>query len=245
MRGKVPGIPNKRKTANTLKTDWTSLGLHPAMLKFAEIYKAGIEELRSIEAIRGLSRDRINEAKKALDEKISSRFTAELGPLLPPMKSDLAGTDVYYGVFSEALKSHSQPEELITAVAIGLKEFDAEQRFREPLQTITHQHLKGDLESTVKYLKLEQNHQSVRYGFGLPPVKGNIDHRIIMQTGLSLGMEKLTAVQLELFFNQFCPCGEEHDCDDLRKLRKRILQDARIARERMTPKYCGTNQQIP
>jgi len=84
-------------------------------------------------------------------------------------------------------------------------------------------------------MRLEQDRQDVRYKLKMSPPKGNIDHRIIMQTGLGLGLEKLSAVQLESYCNQFCPCGKDHDADDLRKLRNRILEEGRAAHAAINP----------
>jgi hypothetical protein len=237
------GKSDRRTRDLSRSSEWTALGIHTAFLRWVEIYKVGIEELHRIEK-RHLPLDRLNPAKKELQTRISKRLHAELGLIMPESVPNLAGMNEFYGTSFIALKDcQEKSKDPHSANGIGLMEFDAQQRFHRPLYNIFCAHWEGDAESTSNYLKLEFNRERVRYGFGLPPFKGNIDHRILMQTGLGLGLEGLSATELENFYRDFCPCeSEDHDADDLRKLRKRILEEGRQARMSRAPKFCGTKQ---
>jgi hypothetical protein len=124
-----------------------------------------------------------------------------------------------------------------------MAEFDAEHRFLTPLVSIIEDHASGERVASERYVKLLANNQRVRYGDGLPPMRGNLDHRIIMKNGLGLGLEKLNSSALASFYDSFCPCEvETHDEDDLRKLRERIFKETVSAYARVVPKFSGTNQ---
>jgi hypothetical protein len=226
-------------------SDWIALGVHQAFLQYSRIYKRGVQELCRVERL-GLPRDQYLTAKAELDEKITKRISEEVGPLMPSSRADPSGSEAFYGVFAEALKTAKRdPQRIERAYGIGLAEFDAENRFLTPFQSIFNGHVAGDRRSSDQYLKLVGNNQLVRYGEGLPAMKGNIDHRIIMKNGLGLGLQKLSASELARFYDAFCPClVDAHDADDLRKLRKRILEEGRRAREAVTPKFSGSNQRV-
>jgi len=221
--------------------------LHPVLPKIASIYKDGVRELMAVQKEK-LPRDRYWGRVAAIDAKTTERLANEVAPLISGTQlSALTATDLFYkGSFASLEASAQNPGDAsaeLEAIITPLKEFDAEHRFREPLQQIAEEHTFGKFESTKKFLRLEADWQSVRYGSGLPPFKGNIDHRILMIYGLGYGLENATADELAEFFDMFCPCeSETHDADDLRKLRKSILTDARKAREAAMPKFSGTNQ---
>jgi hypothetical protein len=52
--------------------------------------------------------------------------------------------------------------------------------------------------------------------------KTDIDHFDLMMAGLDLGLATCTAEQLADCFDDLCPCGKEHDPENLKKLRERI-----------------------
>jgi hypothetical protein len=221
---------------------WEALGIQIAFLRYSQIYKVGVRELSRIEKMN-LHSDDLRKAKLELDRKITNRIEAEVGPLMPSRIPDIVGNESFYGVLSESLKiAGDDLEKIRRAYSLGLVEFDAEHRFHIPFYNIANDHFGGSREASDQYLKLVANNQLIRYGDGLPPIKGNLDHRIIMKNGLDLGLENLSASKLALFYDQFCPCFEIHDADDLRKLRKRILEEGRKAREKFTPKFSGKNQ---
>jgi hypothetical protein len=68
--------------------------------------------------------------------------------------------------------------------------------------------------------------------------KGNSDHCEILELGLNLGLNALTAEELADCFEEVCPCGEPHDADALKKLRARVckrLQAAHVGNLRTIP----------
>jgi hypothetical protein len=246
MRGNEGDESDGEKVPRSLHDDeWTALGLTPALLQSARIYQEGVRELQRIEKLN-LPLGELNDAKRNLDERISNRLWAEVRPLMPSERPDLAGTDAFYAVNGGIIKSAlKHPRKAYEALRIGLMEFDAEQRFDNTLTEIVSKHIHGDRDSSRNYIKLLDNSESVRYGEGLPPFRGNVDHRIVMQNGLGLGLENLSTSKLAQFYDQFCPCSTDaHDVDDLRKLRNRIRDDGLRARESMTPKFSGTNQRV-
>ena len=55
-------------------------------------------------------------------------------------------------------------------------------------------------------------------------VKTNVHHNLLMLFGLPGGLQKLTSKELADFFDQFCPCGETHTLEVLRRLRQKLLK---------------------
>ena len=246
MRGNESDESGGEKVSPLLQDDeWAALGGSPALLRFAQIYKDGVRELQQVEKLN-LPLGELNDAKRRLDAKITNRLWTQVGPLMPSRRPDLAGSDAFYAVTGGIIKSRlKHPRKAYEALRIGLIEFDAEQRFDTTLTEIVSNHIYGDRKSSRNYIHLLDNSERVRYGEGLPPFRGNIDHRIVMQNGLGLGLERLSASKLAQFYDQFCPClVDAHDADDLRKLRNRILEDGIRARESTIPKFSGTNQRV-
>ena len=54
--------------------------------------------------------------------------------------------------------------------------------------------------------------------------KTNARHNILMLYGLAGGLERLTSQELADFFDKFCPCGETHTVEVLRRLRRKLLK---------------------
>lgn len=54
--------------------------------------------------------------------------------------------------------------------------------------------------------------------------KTNPHHNILMTCGLLGGLESLTSRELADFFDEFCPCGETHDPEVLRGLRRKLIR---------------------
>jgi hypothetical protein len=52
--------------------------------------------------------------------------------------------------------------------------------------------------------------------------KTNARHNLLMLYGLAGGLESLTSRELADFFDQFCPCGETHALEVLRRLRQKL-----------------------
>lgn len=54
--------------------------------------------------------------------------------------------------------------------------------------------------------------------------KTNVHHNVLMLFGLAGGLERLTSKELADFFDQFCPCGETHTLEVLRRLRRKLVK---------------------
>ncbi len=224
--------------------------LHPALLKAAAIFKDIVTERNAIQTEakqRKLSKKQYWERITALSQKIDERLANEVGPLisgeaLSPLTADDKFYELSFAAHEEAAKNPSDRSAALDAAVALLMEFDSAHRFHMPLKTIGDRHFAGDRQSTYDYLRLQIDRERVRYGDGLPPFKGNVDHRILMRRGLAYGLKEVTAEELAEFFDLFCPCGKDgHDASDLGKLRKRLLAEAAQAREAAIPKYTGTN----
>jgi hypothetical protein len=65
-------------------------------------------------------------------------------------------------------------------------------------------------------------------GFGgddfIPKPKVNFLHRELLEIASSLGLNELTAEGLAEFYNDFCPCGKDHNGEAIRKLSKRLTK---------------------
>jgi len=61
--------------------------------------------------------------------------------------------------------------------------------------------------------------------------KTNERHNLLMIYGLAGGLERLAPQELADFFDQFCPCGETHTPEVLRRLRLKLLKVLERGRE--------------
>lgn len=52
----------------------------------------------------------------------------------------------------------------------------------------------------------------------------------LLQMGLPLSLDKLTAEELLYCFDEVCPCGHEHTGDAFKKQRRRLAKDIEAAR---------------
>jgi hypothetical protein len=54
--------------------------------------------------------------------------------------------------------------------------------------------------------------------------KTNASHNLLMLVGLAGGLERLASRELADFFDQFCPCGETHTLEVLRRLLRKLVK---------------------
>jgi len=54
--------------------------------------------------------------------------------------------------------------------------------------------------------------------------KTNARHNVLMLYGLAGGLMRLSSRELADFFDQFCPCGESHTLEVLRRLRLKLVE---------------------
>jgi hypothetical protein len=72
----------------------------------------------------------------------------------------------------------------------------------------------------------------------LEPFKGNSDHCELLELGLNLGLNTLSAENLADCFDEICPCGKSHDADALKHLRALVVKRLRAA-------HVGNLRRIP
>lgn len=54
--------------------------------------------------------------------------------------------------------------------------------------------------------------------------KTNPHHNLLMLYGLGGGLDRLTSQELADFFDEFCPCGQTHTLEVLRRLRRKLIK---------------------
>ena len=59
-------------------------------------------------------------------------------------------------------------------------------------------------------------------------------HNLLMLFGLAGGLKKLTSRELTDFFDEFCPCGQTHTLEVLRRLRRKLLSVLERGRKAIT-----------
>jgi hypothetical protein len=52
--------------------------------------------------------------------------------------------------------------------------------------------------------------------------KTNVHHNMLITFGLAAGLNELTLTELVDFFDEFCPCGEIHSSEVMRRLREKL-----------------------
>jgi hypothetical protein len=84
-----------------------------------------------------------------------------------------------------------------------------------------------DGKAVRRVLRTVADYEAIRCEQKKPkPFKGKIDHSNIFQFGLGpLGLQNLTAEELAIFFDAFCPsCHNAHNGDALRRQRTEFLK---------------------
>jgi hypothetical protein len=95
----------------------------------------------------------------------------------------------------------------------------------------------GDGEASRRFQRTFADYEAIRCDKQKPkPFKGKIDHSNMFQFGLGLGLENLTAEELAIFFDRFCPsCRDAHNKDALRRQRTEFLEALASAKQPETP----------
>jgi hypothetical protein len=134
-----------------------------------------------------------------------------------------------YGV-SLDLPNTSQERFAANRYLLSMGEFIAQQRFGRPFYQLHFEDAAGVKDSSQKMMRILEDGHKLRYGELVPPPKGKIDHRIILDMGLGRGLENLTNEELASFFDEFCPtCDKNHDPDSMGRQRKAIDRQRRDA----------------
>jgi len=98
-------------------------------------------------------------------------------------------------------------------------------KYNKTLAQLLRERGTGNLKAIKQYHRLMFEFDKWQYGHTDPnklKFKTNIDHFDLMVFGLDLGLSTLTPDELADCFDALCPCGKEHDPENLTKLRKRV-----------------------
>lgn len=96
-------------------------------------------------------------------------------------------------------------------------------RYREPLWLALQNEKAGDVRAHERLMRVRDEIWRLLYRRGpVLPFKGNPDHCELLEIGLHLGLNKVTAEELADCFDEVCPCGGVHDPDALKKQRVRV-----------------------
>jgi hypothetical protein len=99
-------------------------------------------------------------------------------------------------------------------------------KYQETVPELRWRELQGDRNAGRKVVETADLYNRWMHGqlpHGGVRVKTNVHHNLLMLFGLPAGLEKLTSKELADFFDQFCPCGETHTLEVLRRLRQKLL----------------------
>ena len=80
---------------------------------------------------------------------------------------------------------------------------------------------------SLSHLHIEWKYGDVRLDqikFRRDRFKGNCDHNLLLEFGLSLGLDSLTESELADCFDELCACSQTHSAENLRKLRVRVIR---------------------
>ncbi|MBZ5643908.1 MAG: hypothetical protein LAO19_14195 [Acidobacteriia bacterium] len=112
-------------------------------------------------------------------------------------------------------------------------------RYGKTAEQLVREYDSGSLKAAKQVHKLSMEYDQWRFG-QLDPnnlkFKTDVDHFDLMTSGLDLGLENLTALELSSCFDELCPCSGPHVQENLVKLRARILKAFPPLSEGSSPK---------
>ena len=174
--------------------------VHPLFLEWAEIYK------EMCNALSALGPNPASELTKEIRARTEKRLTQLSGKLPTQLRSK--------GIITLACTTEDE----------ALFAWLCWRRFRKPLWKLLQEERDGSLKAAKNLVRLREDWQQLVRGQKLKPFKGHLDHHQILEVGLSLGLEKLTAEELADCFEKICPCGETHDGDAMKKTARASTQ---------------------
>jgi len=100
-------------------------------------------------------------------------------------------------------------------------------KYGKTWRQLQHERSRGNWQASKQILAIVRDYEKWKFG-KLDPndMRFKIDrpHFNLMAFGLDFGLDKLTADELVTCFDGLCTCETEHDPENLRKLRDRILE---------------------
>lgn len=221
LKSPPPRLPNEGPSAFLRKLD-------PWFIGFAQLLKEEVAA-RVDRPIRKRKAGHINRENQS--QPIESAPPAVL-PGFPRTVGEMLGLLVNWGDprLREAVKAMQQmaPNE---AMAIDLNQAFPNMisllKYQTTIPELQWEELKGDKHAGRQMVEtLDVYHRWMHDQ--LPPggvrFKTNPHHNLLMIYGLAGGLDRLTSRELTEFFDQFCPCGETHTLEVLRRLRQKLLR---------------------
>jgi hypothetical protein len=182
---------------------------HPAIFEVAQLWK----EL--IEAIKNLGPKPPTELLQTIEgrmeeetERIRRKYSGDVQPA--------PNTFAVQTIFSDsALQSESDSQ--------GITEWLHWERHRSTFKQDAEKRLAKDFDASQRVLRTASDLERLRCEKGpIQPFKGNLEHWNMFEVLWGYGLEKLSPEELAEFFDSYCPCGEPHDADALKKTRNRF-----------------------
>jgi hypothetical protein len=185
--------------------------VHPALLDMAEAFKECIQGLHALGPA----------APKELITEIKARFDKELAEIqrrFPELGQNSESSFPCETIYQSALENENE-------VVIVAEQLHWE-RFKIPLREDVKKMEARDGEASRRVLRTASDYEGLRCENQRPkPFKGNVNHSQILGFGIGLGLENLTAAELAIFFDRFCPgCRDAHNAVALRRQRAEFLR---------------------
>jgi hypothetical protein len=139
--------------------------------------------------------------------------------------------------FAEAMRAMQQgipPETLATDSNQVLPNAISLLKYHSTLPELEWREMRGDKNAGRKVVEtadLYNRWMHEQLPRGGVRFKTNVRHNMLMFFGLAGGLDRLTSQELADFFDQFCPCGETHTVEVLRRLRHKLLKVVERGRE--------------
>ncbi len=209
---KLRAMGRKRKK----RVDWKTK-VHPAFIDIAKNY---CELVEGIEKLK-------NEPNKAKFAELKDRALGRIVELSRRYRDWPEGIDRIHSLIhvTEPTAPIEEAVKQPTSAHFGaLLEWLAWVRFGRPLWQLTQEDAAGNREASKMIERIIVEGNKLRYGEKVPGFKRDLDHNALMERGLPLGLDKLTAEELADCFDEVCSCGQEHTGDALKKQRKRLIK---------------------
>ncbi len=100
-------------------------------------------------------------------------------------------------------------------------------RYRKTFKQLLEEDLAAVRQSSRRVLEVHRDYQRWRYGELQPEdmrFKTDLDHQALIICGWDFGIESLSPEELAACFDELCSCGKEHDPENMRKFRARLLR---------------------
>jgi hypothetical protein len=132
--------------------------------------------------------------------------------------------------FAEAMKAIREripPEALATDLnqvlpnAVSLLKYQATVPELRAQEMQGHRNAGRKVVETADFYNRWMHEQLPRAGVRF---KTNARHNVLMLYGLAGGLKRLSSRELGDFFDEFCPCGQTHTLEVLRRLRRKLVE---------------------